>query len=375
MGKPVLLIRTIVAALFAVGALAMPANLAAQDRVGADNPDRPLVIAHRGASGERPEHTLAAYERAIDQGADYIEPDLVVTKDLVLVARHENELSDTTDVASRDEFADRRRTKDIEGQRVAGWFAEDFTLAELRTLRARERVGAIRPDSAAFNGLYPVPTFAEIVSLIRAKEYETGRRIGLYPELKHPTLILEQEGIDMVDLMVLALRKHDLDDADDMVFVQAFEVGPLQRLDARVDTPLVLLIRPDGGPYDEPDMRWSEIMTPTGLTEVATYADGIGPWLGHVLDPETMAPTALVANAHAAGLTVHPWTLRTENGFLPESLQNPGGPAADGRYEQLWQAAIETGADGFFTDNVAELVDLLGEIGGVDQAGRRADTM
>lgn len=345
-------------------ALALPASVAAQDpatAVAVASSKRPLVIAHRGASGARPEHTLAAYERAIDQGADYIEPDLVVTKDLELVARHENELSDTTDVASREEFSDRRRTKDIEGQRVAGWFAEDFTLAELRTLRARERVGNIRTGSAAFNGLYPVPTFAEIVALVRAKEAETGRRIGLYPELKHPTLLLEQEGIDMVDLMVRALREHDLDDAEDLVFVQAFEVGPLQRLNARVDTPLVLLIRPEGGPYDEPEMRWSEMIVPTGLAEIATYADGIGPWLGHVLDPSTMQPTPLVANAHAAGLTVHPWTLRKENGFLPGGLQNPGGPAADGQYERLWAAAIATGADGFFTDNVKEFVDLLDE--------------
>lgn len=322
--------------------------------------DEPLIIAHRGASGERPEHTLAAYELAIDQGADYIEPDLVVTKDLQLVARHENELSGTTDVASREEFEDRRRTKNVEGQQVAGWFSEDFTLAELRTLRARERVGAIRPASASYNGLYQVPTFAEIVQLVRAKEAETGRAIGLYPELKHPTLMLEQEGIDMVDLMVRELRTHGLDGAEAKVFVQIFEIGPLQRLNARVDTPLVLLISAEGGPYDEPAMRWSEILTPLGLAEVAQYADGIGPWLGHVLDPDTMQPTSLVADAHAAGLKVHPWTLRKENGFLPFALQNSGGPADDGQYELLWKAAIASGADGFFTDNVKELVALVG---------------
>ncbi|AWW72953.1 glycerophosphodiester phosphodiesterase [Erythrobacter sp. KY5] len=321
----------------------------------------PLIIAHRGSSGERPEHTLAAYELAIDQGADYIEPDLVVTKDLALVARHENELSGTTDVASREEFEDRRRTKNVEGRQVAGWFSEDFTLAELRTLRARERVGNIRPASATYNGLYQVPTFAEIVQLVRAKEAETGREIGIYPELKHPTLMLEQEGIDMIDLMVRELRSADLDGADARVFVQIFEVGPLQRLNARVDTPLVLLISSEGGPYDEPEMRWSDILTPSGLEEVAQYADGIGPWLGHVLDPQTMQPTALVADAHAQGLRVHPWTLRKENGFLPASLQGEGGPSADGQYKMLWRAAIATGADGFFVDNVAEFVAMLGE--------------
>ena len=323
--------------------------------------DRPLIIAHRGASGERPEHTLAAYELAIDLGADYVEPDLVVTKDLVLVARHENELSGTTDVASREEFEARRRTKNIDGQQVAGWFAEDFTLEELRTLRTRERVGNIRPANTAYNGLYQVPTFDEIVQLVRAKEAETGRTIGIYPELKHPTAILENEGIDMVDLMVRALRQHGLDGADARVFVQVFEVGPLQRLNSRVDTPLIMLIAVEGGPYDEPEMRWADMLTPSGLAAIAEYADGIGPWLGHALDTDTLAPTSLVADAHAAGLQVHPWTLRKENGFMPASLQNEGGPAADGQYKRLWNAAIATGADGFFVDNTREFVELVSE--------------
>ena len=344
-------------------ALALTAPLSAQSEGSMQkaNTTRPLIIAHRGASGERPEHTLAAYELAIDQGADFIEPDLVVTKDMQLVARHENELSGTTDVATREEFEDRRTTKMVEGQRVAGWFSEDFTLAELRTLRARERVPMSRPDSAQYNGLYQVPTFEEIVKLVRAKEYEVGRPIGLYPELKHPTLMLEQEGIDMVDLFVTELEKFGLTGADANVFVQIFEVGPLQRLNKLVDTPLVLLISAEGGPYDEPAMRWADIITPAGLAEVALYADGIGPWLGHVVDPATMQPTALVANAHAAGLKVHPWTLRKENGFLPGALRGPGGDADDGRYAALWSAALASGADGFFTDNVKELVELVGE--------------
>ncbi|MEP3421250.1 MAG: glycerophosphodiester phosphodiesterase [Erythrobacter sp.] len=340
----------------------MGVPVAADDRSnGADGADRPLVIAHRGASGERPEHTLAAYELAIDLGADYIEPDLIVTKDLVLVSRHENELSGTTDVASREEFESRRRTKTIDGRQVAGWFAEDFTLAELRTLRAKERVGNIRPSNTAYNGLYQIPTFAEVIQLVRAKEAETGRTIGLYPELKHPTVLLEQEGIDMVDLLVRELRQSGLDGADAPVFVQIFEVGPLQRLDQRIDTPLVLLIGPTGGPYDEPDMRWSDMLSPSGLAEIAEYADGIGPWLGHALNTDTMEPTALVRDAHAAGLIVHPWTLRKENGFMPNTLQNDGGPAADGQYRRLWSAAIGTGADGFFTDNTRELIELLAE--------------
>lgn len=318
----------------------------------------PLIIAHRGASDERPEHTLAAYELAIEQGADYIEPDLVVTKDLVLVSRHENELSDTTDVASREEFDHLRRDKMIDGQRVAGWFAEDFTLAQLRTLRAKERVPSARPANARYNGLYQIATFAEIVQLVRVKEAETGKRIGLYPELKHPTILLEDSGIDMVDLLLRELRDLNIA-ADDPIFIQSFEVGVLQRLDKRSDYKLVQLIKDAGGPTDEPDMRYAEMISPTGLDEIALYADGIGPWLGHVLDPETMQATSLVSDAKAAGLTVHAWTLRKENGFLPAMLHNGGGPSANGKYRAFWRAAIASGADGFFVDNVDEFVELF----------------
>ena len=163
----------------------------------------------------------------------------------------------------------------------------------------------------------------------------------------------------MVDLIVRELRQLGLDGADDPVFLQVFEVGPLQRLNQRIDTRLVLLIGQEGGPYDEPSMRWSDILSPSGLEEVAQYADGIGPWLGHAVDRVTMEPTALVADAHAQGLVVHPWTLRKENGFMPAALQNEGGPSADGQYRQLWNAVIATGADGLFSDNVRELVELM----------------
>lgn len=346
----------------AVGALAPLLGAALALPVPALAQSEPLVIAHRGASGERPEHTLAAYELAIDLGADYIEPDLVVTKDLALVARHENELSGTTDVASREEFEHMRREKTIDGQRVAGWFAEDFTLAELRTLRVRERVGNIRSANTRYNGLYQVPTFAEIVQLLRAKEAETGRSIGLYPELKHPTFLLEADGIDMVDLLLRELQTLGIEPSA-KIFIQSFEVGTLRRLDQRSDFALVQLIAPEGGPVDEPEMRYSEMITAAGLEEVAEYADGIGPWLGHVLEPETMQQTSLVADAHAVGLKVHPWTLRKENGFLPTALQGGGGPAGDGQYLRLWNAALASGADGFFTDNVREFVDLVGAAG------------
>ncbi|MEP0392406.1 MAG: glycerophosphodiester phosphodiesterase family protein [Erythrobacter sp.] len=348
--------KTIVSALAALLIVPAPFMAAAALADGGD----PLIIAHRGASGDRPEHTLAAYELAIDQGADFIEPDLVVTKDLVLVSRHENELSGTTDVASREEFDHLKREKTIDGTRVAGWFAEDFTLEELRTLRAKERVPASRPANTRFNGLYQVPTFEEIVKLVRAKEAETGRKIGLYPELKHPNFVLEVEGIDMVDLALRELRNLGIEPSDP-IFIQCFEVGTLRRLNQRSDYKLIQLVAPDGGPVDEPDMRYAEMITPSGLEEIAAYADGIGPWLGHVIDPQSMAATSLVADAHGFGLKVHPWTLRKENGFLPAGLQNEGGPAADGKWQMFWRAALASGADGFFTDNVKEFVALTGQ--------------
>lgn len=306
--------------------LILAALLAAASPVAAQDM---LIIAHRGASAERPEHTLAAYELAIDQGADYIEPDLVATKDLVLVSRHESELSGTTDVASREEFEDRRRDKTIDGQKVAGWFAEDFTLAELRTLRAKERIPSLRPANARFDGLYQVPTLAEIVKLVRAKEAATGRRIGLYPELKHPEFLLQNDGIDMVDLLLREFRTLGITPADP-VFIQSFEVGPLQRLKQRGGGfKLVQLLAPIGGPADEPAMRYAEMVTPTGLAEVAKYADAVGAHIALVLTPEG-APTTLVADAKAAGLAVHAWTVRPENDFLPVMLRTGDEPRGRG---------------------------------------------
>ena len=329
-------------ALIALAALT-PVPVAAQD-------NGMIIIAHRGASAERPEHTLAAYELAIDQGADYIEPDLVTTKDLVLVSRHENELSGTTDVATREEFEDRRRDKTIDGQKVAGWFAEDFTLAELRTLRAKERIPSLRPANARYDGLYQVPTFAEIAKLVRAKEAATGRRIGLYPEIKHPEFLLQEAGIDMVDLLLRELRALNITPADP-VFIQSFEVGPLQRLKQRSGGfKLVQLVAPIGGPADEPVMRYAEMVTPTGLAEIAKYADVVGAHIGLVLTPEG-TPTTLVTSAKAAGLAVHAWTVRPENDFLPPMLRTGDGPRGRGcgdvRLTEMLKAA---GVAGVFSD-------------------------
>ncbi len=322
--------------------------------------ENPIVIAHRGASGERPEHTLAAYERAIDEGADYIEPDLVVTKDLALVARHENELSDTTDVASREGFEDRRREKTVDGQRVAGWFAEDFTLAELRTLRAKERIPAIRPANARFNGLYQVPTLEEIVTLVRAKEAETGRRIGIYPEIKHPTFLLQNSGIDMVDLLLHELRKFGIT-ADDPIFIQCFEVGTLQRLKQRSGFRLVQLVAESGGPADEPDMYYGDMITPTGLAEVAKYADAIGIDLRLAFGPDGI-PSGLVDDAHNAGLKVHGWTLRKENAFLPPVLKRGSQDGGTGDVLGMVNLLVVQGIDGIFTDDPGLVVGALSEL-------------
>lgn len=319
--------------------------------------DDMLIIAHRGASAERPEHTLAAYELAIDRGADYIEPDLVVTKDLVLVSRHENELSDTTDVASREEFETRHRDKMIDGQRVAGWFVEDFTLEELRTLRAKERIPAFRPANVRFNGLYQVPTFADIVKLVRAKEAETGRTIGLYPELKHPNFLLQEAGIDVVDLLLIELRDLDIADTD-MIMVQSFEVGALQRLNKRSDFTLVQLLHPEGGPADEPSMRYAEMQTLSGLEEIAEYADGIGASIAKIVQPNG-TPTALTSDAKAVGLMVHAWTLRPENAFLPPILQSDGGDSAFGCDDILMGALAKAGVDGVFADHPGRARDIM----------------
>ena len=337
-----------------IGLTALLACLAAAPAL-AQAHDAVLVIAHRGASGERPEHTLAAYERAIDQGADYIEPDLVPTKDGVLVARHENEISGTTDVAARAQFADRKRTKQIDGRSVTGWFVEDFTLAELRTLRATERLPRLRPANARFDGLYPVPTFAEIVALVKAKEAETGRPIGLYPELKHPTFLLRSAGIDTVDLLLRELDAAGIGPGDP-IFIQSFEVAPLKRLAQRSEHKLVQLVAAEGGPADDPGLRYAEMVTMDGMARIADYADAVGADIRLVLEMDG-TPSGLVTAAHAAGLEVHAWTLRKENAFLPPPLRRGAegaeGDAARGCPEQLWTLLARAGVDGIFTDDPA----------------------
>ena len=220
-----------------------------------------LIIAHRGASGERPEHTLASYERAIDQGADYIEPDLVATSDGVLVARHENDITGTTDVADHPEFAARRASRMIDGHEQTGWFTEDFTLSELRTLRAKERLPGIRPANARFDGLYQITTLAEIIALVKAREAETRRRIGIYPEVKHPTYF-DGIGFDLAAMLVKELDAANYRSADDPVFIQCFEPGTIARLDGMTDLPLIQLVQAEGGPADRPGTTYAQMLTP-----------------------------------------------------------------------------------------------------------------
>jgi len=311
----------------------------------------PILIAHRGASGERPEHTLAAYERAIDQGADYIEPDLVLTKDGVLVARHENEIGGTTDVANHPEFADRKTTKTIDGVEMAGWFTEDFTLAELRTLRARERLPDVRPANKRFDGLYQIPTFEEILKLVRAKEAETGRRIGLYPETKHPSYFAGIGLPHQAPLLEL-LSRFGYMTAADPVFIQSFEVGNLKALRAATRLRLIQLVDAEGGPADLPGTTYDEMLSVQGLGDIASYADGIGPSAALVLAPE--GATALVGRAHDAGLQVHVWTLRMENIFLPAQYQRSDDPEGRGDFAGYVSAIVRTGVDGIFSDFPAQ---------------------
>ncbi len=325
----------------------------------------PLIIAHRGASGERPEHTLAAYERAIDQGADYIEMDLVPTSDGVLVARHENALAGTTDVADRPEFAGRRTTKTIDGEQVTDWFAEEFTLAELRTLRARERLPDIRPQNVRFDGLWQVPTLAEIIALVRAKEAETGRVIGIYPEIKHPTYFAGI-GHDLAAMLVEHLHAAGYRGEDAPVFIQSFDAAPLRRLDAMTDLRLVQLVAVEGGPADDPAMSYAEMVTPEGLAQIATYADGIGADFATLFaiapDAQAAMPTGVHFAARDAGLLVHSWTARKENAFLPPAFRTGDDPAAIGCDYLVYYLMRGFEIDGVFSDDPARAIRFGQEI-------------
>ncbi|MGH9900728.1 MAG: glycerophosphodiester phosphodiesterase [Pyrinomonadaceae bacterium] len=328
-----------------------------------DDRRRPIVIGHRGASGYRPEHTLAAYELAIDMGADYIEPDLVSTRDGILVARHENEISGTTDVANHPEFAGRKTTKTIDGVAVTGWFTEDFTLAELKTLRAKERIPDLRPNNAAYDGRFEVPTLQEVIDLVKRKRGCRGREIGIYPETKHPTYF-DSIGLSLEEPLVRTLHRNGYRSRNSPVFIQSFEVANLKDLRARTRLPLVQLLNAGGKPYDfvvSGDPRtYTDMATPAGLSEIATYAQGIGANKNLIVPRDAanrmLSPTTLIRDAHAAGLVVHGWTFRNENFFLPADfrLGNPADPADPRRHGNAaaeYELFFRLGIDGVFSDH------------------------
>ena len=372
--------RTVVTGLVAApltGLVAARADAAAEPASGRPGGRRPrsLVIGHRGAAGYRPEHTLASYELAARMGADYIEPDLVITKDGVLVARHEPEIGGTTDVASRPEFAARRVTKQLDGIAVTGWWTEDFTLAELKTLRAVERLPAVRQESSMYDGRFDVPTLAEVLQLRARLSRELGREIGVYPETKHPTYF-QGLGLALEPRLLATLRRHGLNGAHAPVFVQSFETTNLQRLRRLgLRTRTIQLLGAAGAPYDlvvAGDPRtYADLATPAGLAGIARYANGIGPDKGQVVprnpDGTLAAPTSLVADAHRAGLLVHPYTFRAENGFLPTELRRGTDPDDFGRAIDEQVTFLRTGIDGLFTDQPDVAVVARDEV-----AGRRA---
>jgi glycerophosphoryl diester phosphodiesterase len=328
--------------------LLAPGMASGQDAPVVKPMSRPIVIAHRGASGYRPEHTLASYERAIEYGADFVEPDLVLTKDDVFVARHENDITETTDVAAHPEFADRKTTKVIDGETHVGWFTEDFTLAELKTLRAKERLPKIRPRNTRFDGQFEIPTLAEIIALVKRRSRDLHRTIGIYPETKHPSYFASI-GHPMEARLVEQLKEAGWDSATSPVFIQSFEVNNLKELHKMTGIRLIQLMDVSGGPADHAAPSYADLATPAGLREIATYAWGSGPNFAMIQNGDA-PPTDLVIDAHMAGLRVHPWTFRAENMFLPPSLRVGTDPAAHGQIEKEIRRFIDFGVDGFFTD-------------------------
>ena len=318
-----------------------------------------IIIAHRGASGERPEHTSAAYQLAIDQGADFIEPDLVLTKDGVLVARHENDISETTDVSAKPEFAGRKTSKTIDRQKMTGWFTEDFTLAELKTLRAKERLPQLRKANMAYDGQFEVPTFDEILELAKTASAKTGRAIGIYPETKHPSYFASI-GLPHEAPLLASLKKYGHTQKTAPVFIQSFEVGNLQALRPKTKLRLVQLMDEKGSPADRADLTYPAMATPDGLKAIATYADGIGPHKALVIPRNLLGnlgePTTLVVDAHKLGLAVHPWSFRRENYFLPLGAKSGINPLAHGDLESEIRLFLAAGVDGIFSDNPSQAV-------------------
>ncbi|WP_436529931.1 glycerophosphodiester phosphodiesterase [Actinoplanes sp. HUAS TT8] len=334
------------------GAVASPAF--AHDKPGNHSSKQTLVVGHRGASGYRPEHTLASYELAARMGADYMEPDLVSTKDGVLVCRHEPEIGGTTNVASHPEFADRKRTVVLDGVSVTGWWTQDFTLAELKTLRAVERIPGTRQHNTLFDGLFEVPTFQELLDLRKRLVKELGRDIGVFPETKHPTFF-RNIGLELETPLVKILRRNGLDRRGAKVFIQSFEAKNLKNLadHYRVEVPLVFLSSAAGTPFND-SRTYADYLTPAGLKELSEYVDGLGPDKSQIIprnaDGTLATATSLVKDAHKAGLKVIPYTFRAENTFLPAELRVGTDPNGYGKAIDEQITFLRTGIDGLFTD-------------------------
>ncbi|SCC70730.1 glycerophosphodiester phosphodiesterase [Acinetobacter albensis] len=324
-----------------------------------------LIIGHRGASALRPEHTLAAYQKAIDDGADFIEPDLVATKDGYLVARHENEIGETTNVSELPQFADRKTTKVIDGVSLTGWFTEDFHLNELNQLKARERIPQIRPNNVQYNDLYNIPTLEQIIELADQHYQKTGKIIGLYIETKHPTYF-QQQNLALENSLLMSLAKHKYTREIAPVYLQSFEISNLKAMREQLDQlnsiKQIKIIQLYGGKSTQPadaamqklTINYGDMATVAGLKEVAKYADGVGPSKTYIL-PNTQAATvtSFVKDAHAVGLKVHPYTLRPENEFLPDYLDcgvNPAERCETGAIKE-YELFFRAGVDGLFTDD------------------------
>ncbi len=333
----------------------------------------PLIVAHRGASGYRPEHTLAAYELAVAQGADFIEVDLVSTRDGVLVARHENELSETTDVASRRDFADRKTSKIIDGTERSGWFIEEFSIEEVQRLRAIERIPALRPENQTFDKQLPIPTLQEVIDLVRRESRARGKQVGLYIETKHPTYF-RSIGLPLEEQLIAVLSRNHYRTAQDPVFLQSFEPSSLRKLQQFTRVRLVqLLAGPDHQPYDfimQEDARSTQdLLTPAGLAEIAEYASVLGlskEWFSDSKESGGMKGATFVREAHQKGLQIHVWTFRNENYFLPKDLRT--GDHRDDQFARRWGRALteyqryfQLGINGIFSDFPATARQALTE--------------
>lgn len=336
----------------------------AEGRGGRTRPGRgrlpvPTIVGHRGASGYRPEHTLGSYQHALDLGAHVIEQDLVPTKDGHLVCRHENDITATTDVADHPEFAGRKTTKSVDGISLTGWFTEDFTLAELKKLRAKERIPQQRQNSTLYNGRWEIPTFEEVLRWADEEGRRRGEPVWLYVETKHPTYF-RGLGLGLEERLAKLLRRYGRDRRDSPLFLQSFEPTSMQRMAKLVSTPRVVLFdAADTQPWDlkqAGDPRFvADLITPKGLKWIASFAQGIGPWLDLIIPKDANGtlgePTNLVRDAHAKDLILHPYTMRNENSFLPADFRVGTDPNAYGDAFGAFKVYFEQGIDGIFTDN------------------------